>query len=139
MNLKDLFPTIVFGVGGYATTLYKAYKRAEELKKTPPDVIRRLLDDGLAICTTSHSASRVIIAQEKTGLIGAYVSGTNCRVVITGRFLYKNQELDGFIGYYRPNSPKNQRKEVEEMGLTAITVVDGKVPMNSDYRELLKH
>lgn len=136
LNLLAFFPFATL----IAATAYKGYEqiRGREMKKIDAEVINPLLENGLAICTTKLSTCRAIIAQEKHSLLDTVMVITSSRVVIEGSFIHKNKQLDGFIAFCENYNAKDLRKEVEKMGITHITVCEKKVPIDSDYRELLK-
>jgi hypothetical protein len=120
------------------TAAYQGYQQIRKIKILDANVINPLLENGLATCTTKHSTCRAIIAQEKVGLLDTAIGMPTSRVVITGSFIYKNKELDGFIGFCTDGNAKSVRKEVEKMGIAAITVLGHKVLLDSDYRDLLR-
>jgi len=128
----------LFGLVGLTLGIYKSYQQFRKMKRFNADVINTLLENGLAIYTTKQSTQRAIIAQEKLNLLDTAVGNAISRVVIKGSFIYRNKELDGFIGFPFGYNTKATRKQIEEMGITAITVLANKVPVDSDYRDLLK-
>lgn len=129
----------LFGLTGLPLGVYKSYKQLMKMRRLNADVINTLLENRLAIYTTKQLTPRAIIAQEKVGLFDTVTGNPTSRVVITGSFIYKNKELDGFIGFCTDYNTKATRKQIEEMGITAITVLANKVPVDSDYRDLLKY
>jgi hypothetical protein len=138
---KGVDPLLIFGVAGLTiSTAYKTYQLSKKTKKINVDHMNTLVENGLAMYTAKELRPEVIIAKEKQSILGLWSQTSSIsRVVVKGRFIYQKTELNGFIGFSNAANEKLTRRQIEQTGITAVTVLENKVDTGSDFRVLVNY
>jgi hypothetical protein len=133
--------THVFGFAG--VIINQAFDKYQELtkdKKIDLSVINDLCENGLAIYVDKENLMKIIIAEEKIGFSEKLVYGmfsSFSRIIIRGSFRYKNNNINGFVGFINRIDIKDSAKIISKNIDFPITIIKEKVDINSDYRKTL--